>query len=245
MPNTPYIIAGIVTDTDGSTILANATVNLLNSTTTESLDSTYQVTTNSSGEYVIDGANLTSGVSEGDSLTVEATSSDDVKFKQELITADIYTGFTYQDMTMGYLDVLDLIKTILSDDWQSGRTDNITPTIDKIFNYKRIDLADTSVVLLYLVNYMTEPQGLWTTNKKTVEDVSVDIRTCVSRSHYLKVKNEVERILDANISQPESNSRNLLMPIRNKDLSDKSTGLWRSVIDVRLTNFSIARGSAV
>ncbi len=64
MPKVSFIVSGVVYDVASSVIGANYTVTLENATNHE----TISVVTNSSGQYVIDGANLTSGVSTGDIL---------------------------------------------------------------------------------------------------------------------------------------------------------------------------------
>jgi len=62
----PYPISGLVYDTDGTTLLQSVRVSLTNTTNTSSLDTT----TNSSGEYLFDLANLSNGYSNGDIISL-------------------------------------------------------------------------------------------------------------------------------------------------------------------------------
>lgn len=66
MPTNPYVINGTVIDTD-STIVTSTNVIAHNTTTGERVN---PFATTSSGRYVLDLANLSSGYSQGDSITV-------------------------------------------------------------------------------------------------------------------------------------------------------------------------------
>lgn len=71
MTTTPYPISGKVYDIDGSTALSGVTVTMRNTTQEERLKPTAIITSNSSGEYVIDAANFPSGYEDGDILHIE------------------------------------------------------------------------------------------------------------------------------------------------------------------------------
>lgn len=70
MTGTPYPISGKIYDTDGSTALQGVLVGARNITANEYLPASAQAVTNSSGEYTIDLANLTSGATKGDVIEV-------------------------------------------------------------------------------------------------------------------------------------------------------------------------------
>lgn len=65
-PINPYLIFGTPTDESSSTLPEDTVVKAHNTTTDERIETRL----NSSGQYVLDLANLTSGYSEGDSITV-------------------------------------------------------------------------------------------------------------------------------------------------------------------------------
>lgn len=145
------------------------------------------------------------------------------------------------------MDVLTTIVNILTNNWNSSNTDGITPIIGKIFDYKRIDLASNDYVLCYEVDETHEPFGLGGEKWATVNDVSIDIRTTYkgsmnlseARAHAIKMADEVKRILKSKIKNPDSNFQ-LLLLARKLDLSDKSVGMWRMVIDCRLRNWGVS-----
>ncbi len=138
------------------------------------------------------------------------------------------------------VDALDTIKTILTDNWNSDNTDSITPTIDFIQNHKELDMANKDYVLIYEVNESHAPFGIGGTTFAQENSVSIDIRTTYKtaditavRGHLIKIKDEVLRIVKANLDTPDSNFK-LLLPKFRKDFSDKATGMGRMVIDVTL-----------
>ena len=143
------------------------------------------------------------------------------------------------------MDSLDTINTLLEADWNNDNTDSITPTIGKVFDFKRIDLrfgeSKDYILNYHYAPYSSVPSGIGVAKKRTTDSISIDIRTMISRSHGIKVRDEVERILDANILNPSSEYQ-LLNPDKTcTDLSDKSIGLWRFVWDVQLKNFAVGR----
>jgi len=141
-------------------------------------------------------------------------------------------------------DVIDLIK----DSWNGGNVDNYAiqrnVIVDKIINMKRADFLSPALdyILVYSESYITEANAIGRHTKKTTDDVAIDIRSMTSREHATKVVNEVERIMDANIINPTENYDEILIT-RMLDLSDKSKGLYRYVITVRVTNHNKIRGS--
>ena len=242
MPKLPYNLDGIVYDVDGVTGKANVTVTALNSTTGEELPSNAQGTTSSTGEYAIDLGNFTSGVSHGDVVVVyayythatESTSKKEVSHKTVVAIGD---GGETINLTLTYYDPLNLILELLIDNWQRGRTDNVTPIIKKVFDRKRIMvMTDTnSAVLVYEQRTMQETMGLGVNPRMLRTPISIDIRVAnTDRSRAIKMLREVDRIVAGNMKLSIS-GWNILNPDRGwVDLSDKSIKLWRYVYDVYL-----------
>ena len=86
------------------------------------------------------------------------------------------------------------------------------------------------------------PKPLWSSSPKIYKQLTgvIDIRTTYKiaeiddiDAHTVKLKDEVMRIIKANIKDPDS-THQLLLPVRERDLSDKNNGLGRWVIDVQL-----------
>lgn len=141
-------------------------------------------------------------------------------------------------------DAINTIKTILETNWNSSNTDGITPIFDYIVNQKTINLANNDYILLYELDEGHRPYGIGGQDFEESPTVSIDIRTTYKRAHIsdirdhlIKLKDEVLRIIKANIAKPDSDYQ-LLLPVRKKDLSDKTIGIGRMVFDVQLKKWS-------
>ena len=95
-------------------------------------------------------------------------------------------------------------------------------------------------IFLYLVDGAEDAFGIGGTGWMDKPVVAVDIRTTYKRAeisdiraHLIKIKDEVFRIIKANVANPDTDHQ-LLVPLRRRDLSDKHTGVGRMVIDVSL-----------
>jgi len=244
MTTTPYPISGIVYDIDGSSVVSGATVTAYNETTGEELPTNAVATTNDSRAYVIDLANFPSGYSDGDVIVVKATKSGTDKIKEYRTVVDTSQGSEEKDLILTYYDVLGLIKEILESNWRKGNTDLQTPTIKKIFDMKRIDissLGNKDYILLYEMPTIIEKNSLGVSKKRMIFPLSIDIRSTYSREHTIKVRNEVDRILNSNIISPAS-GWDIIDPDRGwRDLSDKSIKLWRFVLDVEVEKLNMDR----
>ena len=138
-------------------------------------------------------------------------------------------------------DALSTMKTLISAGWTAGNTDNITPQFPiSTEQSSRLDYnMQTTHVLFFLVSHTTEPNGLGPSHReKTVDRVSLDIRTKKGRDHLRKVYNEIRRIISTNINSPDSNFLQLI-PIGFTDFS--SIGFHRYVYDVYLRNWTVVR----
>ena len=141
------------------------------------------------------------------------------------------------------VDVLNTIQTILDADWTSGNTDSLTPTVSDIVELKYLDMANNDYVLLYEVNEGVSPLGIggstWTHNNVVSMDIRTTFKKAVQgniRAHLVKMKDEVERIMKANTSIPDATFL-LLKIVRLRDLSNKSIGVGRMVMDVQLDRY--------
>lgn len=98
MTTTPYPISGKVYDLDGSTALANATVTCYNVTQGKWLPSDKFATTNSSGEYAIDLANIPGGYENSDLIQVVAWNSQRTYSMNHRFTVNTGTGSEEKDL---------------------------------------------------------------------------------------------------------------------------------------------------
>ena len=134
-------------------------------------------------------------------------------------------------------DAVDAIVTTLGS-WAKTNTDGIKPEIGPVFNYKRVDTAWNDFVLVYSVSHNENPGGLGYGAIDYKDVVSIDIRTsygntlALGRAHIIKLRDEARRLVYA--SKTNLGGYKLAKINSVQDLSDKSIGLWRMVIDVEL-----------
>ena len=138
------------------------------------------------------------------------------------------------------IDAPTTMKTLLAAQWTAANTDGITPNIDIVLDASAPYAMMKDSIFTYSITYTTEPNGIGTANKTTEELVSIDARSRGTRAHMIKVISEVERILDKNMINPAT-GYDALMPLRSKDLSDRSKKLGRFVFDCRLSQLTTSR----
>ena len=126
---------------------------------------------------------------------------------------------------------------LLEDNWRKENTDLIKPIIDYIFHRKKIDFANDDYILAYELSETDDSFGLGGSRWQEITGLSLDIRTTNKvdsiigvRPHLMKIREEVKRILKANIAAPHKPFQ-LLLPRRVKDMSDKMVGMGRAVMD--------------
>lgn len=139
-------------------------------------------------------------------------------------------------------DPIASVKTLLTSNWNKTlltsnppNTDSITPIIDAIYNYKRLDgNRNQSAIWIYSPSAQSsEFPGLGKTTEGTVDSISIDIRTFLSREHLVNLLDEVKRIMDGNIISPDSDYHTWVRK-GVTDLTDKNYGLFRYVVECEL-----------
>lgn len=140
-------------------------------------------------------------------------------------------------------DAIGKLETLLNAQWNNSNTDSITPVIYvEGATPGRIDFATgNTAIVLYPVDHTTEPYGLGASHREhTVDRVTIDIRTKVSRSHMMNCYNECRRIFSSRINDPFGDQSFLqMMPIGYK--SFVSQNFFRRVYDVYFRNWTLAR----
>src|SRR3990167_607933 len=105
MSSFPYSISGQITDTDGSTALSNVRVVIRNERTNETLSTN----TDSSGDYIFDIANFSSGYSNGDIVTVLVIyTNSEGSLEHTVVEGD--GGATDQDITLVDVPASDTLR---------------------------------------------------------------------------------------------------------------------------------------
>lgn len=122
--------------------------------------------------------------------------------------------------------------------WAKANTDNIKPEIGPVYNYRRVDTVYNDYVLVYSVTHTENPASLGYSQIDYRDVVSIDIRTsygntlALGRAHVIKLRDEARRLVYA--SKTTLGGYKLAKIAKVQDLSDKSVGLWRMVVDVEL-----------
>lgn len=138
-------------------------------------------------------------------------------------------------MAVDLTDAVSSIKTILSDSWTSGNVDDDTPEIQAVTDVKRFSglTNNKDTLLIYEGKTSLKFDGIYWGSRTRTTPVSIDIRTTRARSHFVKMMKEVDRICIAKRKNPDADY-DTLEPVEYVDLSDKRTGIFRGVYDIRV-----------
>jgi len=137
---------------------------------------------------------------------------------------------------------------ILSDNWNSGSTDEKTPLFKKITEVKRYDFNENpSIVATHRAIPEFQPAGIGDVDKHEFENFNLDIRTLGSdqETHWLNVIKEIKRIFKSKkvnplpVKYPETHI--LEWNGAGQDLSDKTHHLWRKLIPVQFQRYKVVR----
>lgn len=152
---------------------------------------------------------------------------------------------------MAVIDPLQAIITLLSGNWIAANTDSVTPTFSKITDQKALDFhGNVDQVMIHRSRPDQEPAGVGASLKHKHFLIDIDIRVFADQygsiadgeTHWLKVIDEVDRILDSKIVLPNADFQ-ILDPDEDtrQDLSDRTHQVFRYMITVRLSKYAVAR----
>lgn len=247
MPNQPYEISGHVYDVNGTTALSGATVTLYNETLGEEIISGSQAITASDGSYSVNAGDTKTAFSNGDIIVVEARK--DYKLAQSRTTINTDNGYDTIDLIMVYEDPLGLVKDLLTDNWQKGRTDNILPSFEITKDTPtNVDLQSNDRVRIYALKTLPRANALGADSRYVRHPITIEVVCAIPKtndptsyyptanSHATKMMKEVDRILRSKINNPVSdNKHNILDPHGGWiDLSDKSRQIGKWAYDIAL-----------
>jgi|TARA_R110000744_G_scaffold121775_1_gene226564 hypothetical protein len=140
-------------------------------------------------------------------------------------------------MTATYTEPLDSIITVLGD-WSRANSDNIKPVIIDIADHgpergKRLDLSRSDYILCYETAHSEEQPDLFYNYVTTRVNITIDIRTAVSRSRLRKMEDEFRRLIHTKRKGDGANYDRLLIKTRT-DLSDRTKKLFRHTFQVEV-----------
>lgn len=141
------------------------------------------------------------------------------------------------------------LLTLLETSWLSANTNNKTPQFLKVTDYKSYDFRggkDVSVVFTQVPLIRQGSMGIGATRKWKKCIIKLDVRVLGldQEAHYLNVIAEIVRILDLNMIDAITDWQELRIDDTDfLDMSDKSKGMFRKIIQVTLINWNVARGA--
>lgn len=143
-------------------------------------------------------------------------------------------------------DTPQVILDLLQNNWNNSNTDSKNPNFYKIteVSFKRYDFnKGTDVILIHRPRKIQKTAGIGVGSKHTVYMVDVDIRVFGrnNETHFLKVTEEVERILDANIVYLTSGLDIINPDTDGIDQSNKTHEIWRFIRPLEVTKYNQTR----
>lgn len=145
---------------------------------------------------------------------------------------------------------LDNMVTLLSANYNSVNTDDIEPTIAKIYTKPSDKEPRPNEDFIYLYSELTQidkPGMILNDSMNIRESIKIDIRSkpsnavqtdLVNDSHARKVLTEVRRIIYSKIALMDSDFDIIEPQIDITDLSNGSRGIFRYVIRLTLVSFN-------
>ncbi len=147
---------------------------------------------------------------------------------------------------MSTVDPQQQILSLLSTNWTSSNTDNTTPDFLKITDKKRFNFnTNRDVIFAHVNKPEKKPAGIGTVAKHNIERFDLDVRSIgkTKETHWRKVLEEVNRILDTNIIEPTTPFNLLNSDFPGQNLSNQLHHVWRMLLPIELTNFVQTRSA--
>ena len=140
------------------------------------------------------------------------------------------------------LESIPLLEKLFKDDWNRANTNQRTPVIADITTIepgrgKRLDLTRQDAILFYETAHNEEQPELLYDFVNTRVNITIDMRTTLSREHMYAMENEVRRIIHKNRKGDGVNFDRLIYKTRT-DLSDRTKKLWRKTFQVETVVFA-------
>lgn len=148
-------------------------------------------------------------------------------------------------------EAVGVIVDLLNDNWINSNTNDVKPTISQITDEKRVDLNSADFVLCWEENLQNAPAGIdGNVNKYENVVVVIDMRTMRTsgadtiRAHGHNIRNEVGRILDKNMENPDVDWNHMDPDFGDdRNLSDKTRGMYRVLTKCRIWTWRRLRGT--
>ena len=137
-------------------------------------------------------------------------------------------------------DILLSVVTLLKNSWTAGNTANRTPTIDEIFDKKRIDLRTADHVLVYEISDNEIDNSSGGGSKENTIVVAIRIETGLTRVQQALMQTELKRILRSVEKDAFSDGVYCVNNITDdQDASDKFRKIYGRLMKWELKNLNL------
>lgn len=148
------------------------------------------------------------------------------------------------------INPLNNMVTLLTGNYTIANTDNITPTIAKIYTKPSEKEPRPNEDFIYVYSELTQidkPGMILNDSMNIKESIKIDIRSkpantsqtaLITDTHARKVLTEVRRIIYSKIVSPDANFDIIEPQIDITDLSNGSRGIFRYVIRLTMVSFN-------
>lgn len=131
------------------------------------------------------------------------------------------------------IDEINHFVGLLSGAWDKTHTSNRIPLFSSILSVNRADAAAQDLVFVRPVNRTEIPMGLSYPSVRTEQVVNVDIRSCLTHAHTVRMLQEVRRIAWL-YRKDLTTGFSRIVYLRDYDNSNKARNLYSFVADINL-----------
>lgn len=136
------------------------------------------------------------------------------------------------------------LRDLLRSNWTAANTDSMPALVLTSSEYKRISTSkqNRDIISIYERNRQNEKNSTGATTKRVISNMAIDCRSFYNKEHAERVLEEVERILDANITSAPTGYDILDPSGTYTRYNDGMNNKWRFVLECKLIDKNMARG---
>lgn len=140
------------------------------------------------------------------------------------------------------MDILDLTKQLIVNNWDSNNVNQIVPRIDFTSVVKRISRES---ILIYEINDQPEDNASGHQSKRETWTVGLKVYCFRDRNTYILMRDELRRIFDSFqvnvfLNEDDNNPIQISDVIEDRDLTENTTNYWQAKIMIRYKTENIS-----